>query len=1769
MLKRVAAARREQPTAKSRVCPLPYRQIDAEGSNWPTHEVLIESMLHVNERNVVHCNLGENYVYKSWHFASEETEQVMQASWASFDDSHRKWVAILVNAEVIALHSENGSYVEVALPVAIESMWPLRRGLLLQGVPSRSQLTKYLILTHPLNELKEARKRSCLNERVICLDQNFLVTHDGNSHSIWCLRWIHRTSHGIDMNENVSDTYPNESAGAPFVASLVQSRHSVTGDGRQRVLLNEAKMHNAPDLELLFTFVRRCASSPVACKAFLATDLSGSRMVCLVMIKTLLAFPDEAEAAFEIQSCLDAAPVATRAHEDIIDIILLHEDHSLHLVRGKVSIARLMIVPHCDVTTKPLKDRPNSNRDGEFDCWQAMEIESSIVSNNIEQNTTVIGLKNAIGNRLTLCLRGSDEKGSVLVDLRVELELGDAHPCVAACLEVLDEQVSPYSAVAIRVAMVQADVDPWIAFINTIRFVIGEAQPLGYKNVVSAWDVLLSTDYHVECSVHLRRFWFVDSELSETSSFHEGGPAVSVEAYARIQAAVEHMESSGLQVRLAAKQIVKALYFVYENFKLSLFTWIFVQPLGVFLASINKEAEYAYRLSRDMTGISTTDQRHQQRIFLAADVHDWLEATMIYGLPQYTLETIGIRSQYNRSVLLSRVFSEFSRDAPCADKTELVYRLVLAMVDEKFKRKDIGTWPPGVALPFYDALLACRLCPPSDWPADAYWLIGRDDLALLQDPGPVRSAVEVYPAVEGDPSDLEYSSRDERRETTICVAEDGRLQINDAPDSFVETDRELNEFLSLPHEDGARVSDAFRMLDSSSAVSMHLERPPEISDHQFEHEKQKKLLVLCKRSSAAPCGRAMLTMSSFHQHDLTEALKIPELCHHGKITPSNMVVNLDASSMLQLGVWPDFHNGVAAGLSLPSAEASRAEGRYRSGSRTWILYNRPKAPSPKHAGFLLALGLLRRLDALAMTDLYEYLAFGDDHTTVGVLLGMAACKRGSCDVAVSKMLCLHIPSLLPQPFTDMDVSPTAQAAALLGVGLLYQCSASRLMAEFLLTELSKPVYRDGDTRREAYSLAAGLALGMVIFGIGTSYEAAGLADLRISDRLHHAIDGGRKASVSFSILYQVASRLDNDDIECPLSNLLGDECLDHATTTATRRSGSSRGVANACKSSRVREGDNVNTNMTAAGAILAHGMFFAFTNCQSAAELVKLPDTLVLLDAVRPDFIVLRIVSSALILWDEVAPEFRWVERQVPSVVSQAIESRKDPSGDVLSELVDYDWNTILQVHAHVIVGCCLAIGIRFAGTGCKVAAKTLLRYLLHFKSMRAAFFSKTTLCGSEDDALSLPDRFRQAWQANPLEEVSTTDIAAPERTTVQDIRPDRSTVEMGLSVVAVAVSLVMAGTGDANLLRELRQLRRRCDAGVPYGTYQAIHMAIGLIFLGGCRASLSRSKEAVAALLCAVFPRFPAGPDDNQYYLQPLRHLWILAVEWRGLRVVDVDSREIMPVHVKATLTDKADWATPCETVKLKSPCLLPPLSDIALLEPVSDDIYPVRMTPCRDHIHGSSSLHIVLFVKRRSTNPSFSALSKLLGNFMASGEQYKRPYYPFSGFNKCVHPKQSFDLLASFVNEPWLLLFTRLFCEDVLPEEGLCARSESISVRSDSALSKVCIRILSACSSSDKLCMMPAYLQLYHYARQVSSSGESLQAWSLRLCLQYWNATSLLRSTLMANTDIDFEDFVVAIYSYLGQQFSGLNLRNSIRSIQQRRVLGCLAILSSVLKL
>ena len=179
--------------------------------------------------------------------------------------------------------------------------------------------------------------------------------------------------------------------------------------------------------------------------------------------------------------------------------------------------------------------------------------------------------------------------------------------------------------------------------------------------------------------------------------------------------------------------------------------------------------------------------------------------------------------------------------------------------------------------------------------------------------------------------------------------------------------------------------------------------------------------------------------------------------------------------------------------------------------------------------------------------------------------------------------------------------------------------------------------------------------------------------------------------------------------------------------------------------------------------------------------------------------------------------------------------------------------------------GACLALGLQYAGTADERARVLLLRQLMFEAPTDASFEARVV---------------QAAW----------------------------STLQ---NVVHISLACVMAGTGDVHVLRVLRAAHGCLD--VSYGTHLATHMALGLLFLGGGRFSVSQSDKALAMMLIAFLPSFPAAPDDSRAHLQAARHLSILALAPRLVAARDVSSNEVCFLPMSS------------DHVRLEAPTLVP----------------------------------------------------------------------------------------------------------------------------------------------------------------------------------------------------------------------------------------------------
>merc|ERR1719356_2183275 len=84
--------------------------------------------------------------------------------------------------------------------------------------------------------------------------------------------------------------------------------------------------------------------------------------------------------------------------------------------------------------------------------------------------------------------------------------------------------------------------------------------------------------------------------------------------------------------------------------------------------------------------------------------------------------------------------------------------------------------------------------------------------------------------------------------------------------------------------------------------------------------------------------------------------------------------------------------------------------------------------------------------------------------------------------------------------------------------------------------------------------------------------------------------------------------------------------------------------------------------------------------------------------------------------------------------------------------------------------------------------------------------------------------------------------------------------------------------------------------------------MCIGFLFLGGGKLTLGHSKLAIAALLISCYPRFAINVLDNQFHLQCLRHLYVLAIEKRHITTIDIDTNLPVKVPIAVQILNKEE---------------------------------------------------------------------------------------------------------------------------------------------------------------------------------------------------------------------------------------------------------------------
>ena len=371
-----------------------------------------------------------------------------------------------------------------------------------------------------------------------------------------------------------------------------------------------------------------------------------------------------------------------------------------------------------------------------------------------------------------------------------------------------------------------------------------------------------------------------------------------------------------------------------------------------------------------------------------------------------------------------------------------------------------------------------------------------------------------------------------------------------------------------------------------------------------------------------------------------------------------------------------------------------------------------------------------------------------------------------------------------------------------------------------------------------------------------------------------------------------------------------------------------------------------------AGAIVALGLIYLRTHDRYVAGRLSVPATEYGLRSIRPDLLLLRVLARGLVMWDEVSPTIGYVKLQLP----QSLRDSAD-----LSSVKSYRSSDLALFN--VVVGVCLSIGMKYAGTLDTLARDFLLRYL--------------------DIFLKLSD-------------IDDRGV---------DLKACKIATKTCLSVLAYSTSMVMAGSGDLQVLRRLRRLHYRLDLDTWYGHCMAVETSIGLLFASGGQVSLNTSNRAICAFVAAFYPVVPNATDDNKSHLQALRHLWVLGTEQRCLIPRDIHTKQVSLVPILITFRDSK------ESLQRLAPCLLPPLQTLDTITIQSSEHWPVMLDlrESSEHLHALQA-NQTFFITRRSN--SEKPHSGFVSQFAVPSKPQKRNFEIASELNSIVSAIPEVDL-------------------------------------------------------------------------------------------------------------------------------------------------------------
>ncbi|XP_026414673.1 anaphase-promoting complex subunit 1-like [Papaver somniferum] len=1236
---------------------------------------------------------------------------VLKACWCRLGVNSESVLCVL-QRDTLAIYNTSGEVVRVPLPHTVVSIWPVPYGVILQKGTEGNQLpyVPFSSSSSPFVSARPKRDHGYSPQLHPNTRNSFDKGHITKQSSHLVLKDLLEEPQATFVEErghmNVMKDFDERTIWTSDVVPLMATYHKgkmqhslwsieIVGSNPGSASANSCEV--LPDGMLVKQFFFRRiwqgkGAQFAASKVFLATEVDGVPIICFLLqqqkillclrlqtveINNEILFDIKPDMSWSIPAIDAACVIVTRPRvkDGLLpfgDIIVLAPENIVLLYSGKQCLCMYSL--------------PSGLGKGMHSSHP-----SSSASSSFRNELKITGLAEAVEGRVNVIL----SNGQVFrCALRRSPSSSLANDCITAMAHGLHSNFYNHFLILLwgdgdSAYLSNADScvnSEWEAFSNIILQMCRKLKFIPEKSsggmLPSSWEFLLSSKFHKNyCNI---------TSLTGTSS----SKYLDFKDSSRPNVGNKQIPEKSLYAQLLLETL-DALHALYESLKLDNLRKRDLGLLVVLLsdvAGILGEESYVDYYVRDFPHMSqkvgTVETPCSPRT--PPSLFRWFECCLQRGCHLASVNDLPplickdgcsvvswarkIVSFYSLLLGAERVGKKLSTGVHCEIATgafctseELT---ILAMVAEKFGLQQLDLLPAGVSLPLRHALDKCRESPPTDWPAAAYVLIGREDLALsCAEHSSKSKELESQTSVNLISVSTPYMLHLHPVTTPSSVSDATRLDgftIEDADSLEGSTEDGMehifNSSTQLRYGRDLRLNEVRRLLCSARPVSVQTSGSPTASD---QDQQQAQLWQLAQRTTAIPFGRGAFTLATTCTL-LTEALVVPKLVLAGRLpAQQNATVNLDPSirNIQELRTWPEFHNAVAAGLRL-----SPLQGKI---SRTWITYNKPEEPNVTHAGLLLAIGLHGQLRVLTVTDTYQYFSQEHESTTVGLMLGLAASHRGTMQPAVSKALYFHIPSRHPSTFPELELPTLLQSAALMAIGILYEGSAHPQTLQILLGEIGRRSGGDNVLEREGYAVAAGSALGLVALGRGE--DASGFMDTLV-DRLFQYIGGKEHHS-------------------------------DRSFTTPPSVDDPNRSAG------QMMDVTPVNVDVTAPGAIIALALMFLKTESEVTASKLSIPQTHFDLQYVRPDFIMLRVIARNLIMWSRVQPSGEWIQSQIPEIVKIGVANLGDENG----ETDEIDVEALVQAYVNILAGSCVSLGLRYAGTRNSNAQELLYNYAIYF----------------------------------------------------------------------------------------------------------------------------------------------------------------------------------------------------------------------------------------------------------------------------------------------------------------------------------------------------------------------------------------------------------------------------------------------------------------------